>query len=306
MNKVWSISVPGSTANLGPGFDSIGLALGLYLKLDVSIQEQWSFVHHSVHLPTDFIVEEHLVYTIAQQVAQRYKVDLPPCKVEMYSELPLARGLGSSASAIVAAIELVNVVCNLQLKTEDKCTLSSEFEGHPDNASASVCGGLTIGSTLPNGDLHILNEKKLDACFAVFIPNVELKTAEARKVLPTTYEKNYAVNASANANLLVAALLKHDYVLAGKFMEADLFHEPFRAKLIPNYELIRTLAKDYGAYGSAISGAGPTVISLIHPSKVENLVAKMKKHLPTYDIKSVSIDEMGVQVTVNTTKEIRN
>lgn len=297
MSKAWSISVPGSTANLGPGFDSIGLALGLYLKLDVTLQDEWSFVHHSIHLPEAVVVEEHLVYTIAQQVAARYDVQLPACKVDMYSELPLARGLGSSASAIVAAIELVNVVCDLNLSEYDKCVLSSEFEGHPDNASASVCGGLTIGATLPNGKLHILNEKKLDACFAVFIPNVELKTAEARKALPDTYDKGYAVHASSYGNLLTAALLKHDYPLAGAFMEADLFHEPYRAKLIPNYDLIRQLAKQNGAYGTAISGAGPTVISLVDPAKVNELVQSMQQHLPDYDIKAVTIDDKGVQVT---------
>jgi len=298
LSKKWSISVPGSTANLGPGFDSIGLALGLYLKLDVQIADSWSFNHHSVHLPEVIEVEEHLVYTVAKQVAERYEVTLPACRVDMYSELPLARGLGSSASAIVAAIELVNVVCDLQLTEQDKCNLSSEIEGHPDNATASVCGGLTIGATLPDGELHILNEKKLDAAFAVFIPNIELKTAEARKALPDSYEKGYAVHASSYGNLLTASLLKHDYATAGKFMEADLFHEPFRAKLIPNYELIRTLAKDYGAFGTSISGAGPTVISLVDRSKVDELVTKMKPHLPDYDIKAVSIDDTGIQVTV--------
>lgn len=299
MSKAWSISVPGSTANLGPGFDSIGLALGLYLKLDISIQDEWSFTHHSIHLPEEILVEDHLIYKIAMQVAERYTVVLPPCKVDMYSELPLARGLGSSASAIVAAIELVNIVCDLQLSEYDKCVLSSEFEGHPDNASASVCGGLTIGATLPNGQLHILNEKNIDACFAVFIPNFELKTAEARKALPETYDKAYAVHASSYSNLLTGALLKHDYELAGTFMEADLFHEPFRAKLITNYEAIRTSAKKYGAYGTAISGAGPTLISLVSPERVNSLVEEMSKQYPDYDIKAVTIDKKGVQVHVH-------
>lgn len=298
MSKVWSISVPGSTANLGPGFDSVGLALGLYLKLDVTLQDEWQFVHHSSHLPVEMIVEDHLIYQVAQQVAQKFNVQLPACKVDMYSELPLARGLGSSASAIVAAIELVNVVCDLQLDEQAKCALSSEIEGHPDNAAASVCGGLVVGATLPNGELHLVNEKQVDAAFAVFIPNVELKTAEARKALPATYEKGYAVHASAYSNLLVAALLKQDYALAGQFMEADLFHEPFRAHLIPNYETIRTLARDHGAFGTSISGAGPTMISLIESSKVDAFVEKMQQYLPDYTIKAAHVDTQGVQVTV--------
>lgn len=294
MTKTWSISVPGSTANLGPGFDSIGLALGLYLKLDVTLQPQWQFVHHSEHLPTDVTVEEHLIYKIAQQVAHYYNVVIPNCRIDLYSELPLARGLGSSASAIVAAIEVVNLLCHLQLTDYDKCLLASQFEGHPDNASASVYGGLTIGATLPDGKLHIINEKNLHASFAIIIPNFELKTAEARLALPNSYDKGYAVHASAYANMLTAALLKHDYALAGQFMEADCFHEPFRAKLIPDYEKIRQLAKSFGAYGTSISGAGPTMISLVDPAKVSSLVAQLQKHYPHYEIKAVSIDDDGI------------
>ena len=117
-------------------------------------------------------------------------------------------------------------------------------------------------------------------------------------MLPATYEKGYAVHASAYSNLLVAALLKQDYALAGQFMEADLFHEPFRAHLIPNYETIRTLARDHGAFGTSISGAGPTMISLIDSSKVDAFVEKVQQYLPDYTIKAAHIDTQGVQVTV--------
>lgn len=299
MVKSWSITVPGSTANLGPGFDSIGLALGLYLELDVTLQDEWAFEHHSVHLPEKFTVEDHLVYKVAKETAARYNAELPSCKIVMRSELPLARGLGSSASAIVAGIEVANQVCDLQLTTEQKYTLASRIEGHPDNASASVCGGLTIGSTLPNGELELIDTQDVDAAFAVFIPNVELKTSEARKVLPAQYDKAYAVHASANANMLTAALLTKDYARAGKFMEHDLFHEPFRANLIPNYHEIRQTAKDAGAFGTAISGAGPTVISLLTKQNVDAFVEKMRPLYPTYDIQAVHVDTKGVQVEVH-------
>ncbi|MBK3494579.1 homoserine kinase [Viridibacillus sp. YIM B01967] len=293
----WSISVPGSTANLGPGFDSIGLALGLYLTLEVTLQDNWEFEHRSDHLPVKFTVEDHLVYKVATETAERYSVQLPACKVVMESELPLARGLGSSASAIVAGIEIANQVCNLQLSIEDRCRLASKIEGHPDNAAASVYGGLTIASTLPNGHLEMINDRDVDAAFAVFIPNVELKTEEARKVLPSNYDKAYAVHASANANMLTASLLIKDYERAGIFMEHDLFHEPFRANLIPNYHEIRQTAKDAGAYGTAISGAGPTVISLLSKDRIDAFVEKMKPLFPNYDIKAVHVDTKGIQVT---------
>lgn len=297
MTTKWSISVPGSTANLGPGFDSIGLALGLYLKLDVTLQDHWEFEHRSEHLPVNVKVEDHLVYKVAKETAERYKATLPSCKVVMHSELPLARGLGSSASAIVAGIELTNQVCDLQLSIEERCKFASKIEGHPDNAAASVYGGLTIASTLPNGQLELINARDIDAAFAVFIPNVELKTEKARKALPSNYDKAYAVHASAHANMLTASLLIKDYERAGKFMEHDLFHEPFRANLIPNYHEIRQTAQDAGAFGTAISGAGPTVISLISKDRIDAFVAKMKPLFPSYDIKAVPIDTKGVQVT---------
>lgn len=303
MSKQWTIIVPGSTANLGPGFDSIGLALGLYLKLDVTIGDKWEFEHHSIHLPEKFNVEDHLIYKVAKETAERYNVTLPPCKVIMHSELPLARGLGSSASAIVAGIEITNQICDLNLSLDDRCRLASKIEGHPDNAAASVYGGLTIGATLPNGQLELINVRDVDAAFAVFIPNVELKTAEARKVLPANYDKAYAVHASANANMLTAALLLKDYKRAGEFMEHDLFHEPFRANLIPNYHEIRQTAKDAGAYGTSISGAGPTVISLVAKDRVEQFVEKMKPLFPTYDIKAVHVDTKGVQVSISESAE---
>lgn len=303
MSKKWTIIVPGSTANLGPGFDSIGLALGLYLKLDVTISDKWEFEHHSIHLPEKFNVEDHLIYKVAKETAERYNATLPPCKVIMHSELPLARGLGSSASAIVAGIEITNQICELDLSLDDRCRLASKIEGHPDNAAASVYGGLTIGATLPNGQLELINVRDVDAAFAVFIPNVELKTAEARKVLPANYDKAYAVHASANANMLTAALLLKDYKRAGEFMEHDLFHEPFRANLIPNYHEIRQTAKDAGAYGTSISGAGPTVISLVAKDRVEQFVEKMKPLFPTYDIKAVHVDTKGVQVSISESAE---
>ena len=117
--------------------------------------------------------------------------------------------------------------------------------------------------------------------------------------MPASYDKAYAVHASANANMLTAALLLKDYKRAGEFMEHDLFHEPFRANLIPNYHEIRQIAKDAGAYGTAISGAGPTVISLMSKEQVESFVAKMKPLFPSYDIKAVHVDTKGVQVTVS-------
>ncbi|MCP1146306.1 homoserine kinase [Lysinibacillus endophyticus] len=296
MSKKWQITVPGSTANLGPGFDSIGLSLSLYLELTVSISDKWEIIHLSDHLPKEFVLEEHLIYTIAKDVADRYGKKLPACRIEMKSELPFARGLGSSAAAIVAAIELANLVCELNLTTQDKLNISSQIEGHPDNASASVLGGLTISMLDEDGVVDTIHVKNLDAAFVVFVPNVELKTSEARKVLPEQFDRGYAVRASANANMLAASLINKDYERIGRYMESDLFHEPFRAKLIPNFDEIHKAAKEAGAYGTALSGAGPTVISIIPPAISEQFVNKMKQQFPEHEILLTRADHQGISV----------
>lgn len=297
MSKSWQITVPGSTANLGPGFDSIGLSLSLYLTLTVSLQNKWEIIHVSEDLPNDFEIEDHLIYKIANETAARFNKQMPPCKIEMESELPFARGLGSSASAIVAGIELANLACNLNLNLQDKCNISSQIEGHPDNATASVLGGLTISAMDDKGIVDTIHITDLDASFVVFIPEVELKTSEARNVLPKKFNRPYAVLASANANMLAASLVAKDYVRIGRYMEEDLFHEPFRAQLIPHYFEIVQSAKENGAYGTALSGAGPTMISMIPTAIGNQFVRKMEVLFPSHKIILTKADHTGVHVT---------
>ena len=296
MSKKWRITVPGSTANLGPGFDSIGLSLSLYLNLTVSLSDKWEIIHLSDHLPKDFEIEDHLIYKIAKETEVRFKKELPACRIEMSSELPFARGLGSSAAAIVAAIELANIVCDLNLTIQEKLNISSQIEGHPDNSSASVLGGLTISTMDENGVVDTIHIQDLDASFVVFIPTVELKTTEARSVLPDQYDRSHAVSASANANMLAASLILKDYERIGRYMESDLFHEPFRAKLIPYFNEIHYAAREAGAYGTALSGAGPTVISIIPTEIEEQFINKLEKQFPTHEILLTRADQQGVCV----------
>lgn len=294
MSNKWHIKVPGSTANLGPGFDSIGLGLSLYLNLTVSLADEWAFIHKGDNVPADTTVENHLIYTIARDVAAKYDRELPTCHVEMTSELPLARGLGSSAAAIVGAIELADVVCGLSLSVQDKLNISSQIEGHPDNATASVLGGLTVSAMNENGIVDTIHVSDVDAAFVVYIPAVELKTSEARGVLPEKFDRGYAVRASANANMLAAALMMKDYERMGRYMEQDFFHEPFRAKLIPAYHEIREAAKQAGAYGTALSGAGPTLISLVPHNGAEKFASAMMEAFPSHTVMLTKAAPVGV------------
>src|SRR5699024_89805 len=295
---MFTISVPASSANIGPGFDSAGVAVSRYLTLHVTEADKWQFTHEKSIVPSVRNYEDHYIYKVAKQVADWHACTLPPAHVTMHSEIPLARGLGSSASAIVAGIELANQLCELQLTEREKLDYAVKIEGHPDNVAACLLGGFVVTVKMGKESSY----KKLpaiDTDLAVYIPNFELKTEDARKVLPDNFLMKDAATASGVSNLMISALLTGDYELAGKMMESDLFHESYRAKLIPNYFEIRTNARKLGAYGTVISGAGPTMISFVPNGGGEKIAAEMQKLLPDYEVAALQLDEAGLQVNVN-------
>ncbi|GAB3046561.1 homoserine kinase [Virgibacillus ainsalahensis] len=294
--KQFSISVPASSANLGPAFDSAGIALNLYLTLHVTESEKWEFETRSPLLPPELSYEDNLIYKIAKQTAERHNKQLPACKVIVNSDIPLARGFGSSASAILAGIEIANQMCNLSLSIEDKLLYGTEVEGHPDNIAPALFGGFTVSVQTLEHEVDWVQLPLPKTDVVAYIPNFELKTEAAREVLPDNYYKKNAIAASSISNLLIAALATSDYKLAGKMMEQDLFHEPFRAELIPLYHDIKKEAKGAGAYGTVISGAGPTMISFTPDGKGNAIAEQMKTLLPEYEVASLKIDPNGVQI----------
>lgn len=147
-----------------------------------------------------------------------------------------------------------------------------------------------------NGIVDTFHVNDIHASFVVYVPDVELKTSESRSVLPKQLERAYAVHASANANMLAASLMARDFERAGHYMEADLFHEPFRSKLIPQYAEIKAAAKAHGAYGTALSGAGPTLISIIPTAIADTFVTTMQAKFPEHQIILTQADEHGVRV----------
>ncbi len=293
----FTISVPATTANIGPGFDSVGMALNRYLTLHVQNSDKWVFEHCSKHLPPAEAAQDHFIYQMAERMASEFEAVLPPCKVVVESEIPLARGMGSSASAVVAGIELANQLCQLELTPEEKLEWATKFEGHPDNVAPALLGGLIVtAETKQNDKVEYFQTDKLNMDLVLYIPHFELKTETARKVLPETFSRTDATAASGIGNVMIAGLLSGNYELAGRMMEADLFHEPYRASLIPNYDEIRQAAKEMGAYGTVISGAGPTMISFVPKGTGESIVKGMQSVLPDYSVELMEADRDGLRV----------
>lgn len=294
--KKFSISIPASSGNIGPGFDSAGMALNLYLTLHVEEQGQWEILHESPYLPPVTDYAAHLIYQTAKKTAERHQKQLTCCKVSVASDIPLARGLGSSASAVLAGIELANQLCDLELTSEQTLQYGTEIEGHPDNVAPALFGGIVFSAMTSNVRIEHIKADAPGLELVICIPETELKTEKARRLVPETFSRNNASSASAISNVMVAAMLAGDYALAGRMMEQDKFHEPYRAAVIPNYDLIRQAAKEAGAFGSVISGAGPSMISLAADGEGKRICDYMQEALPDYKVSVLKIDQAGLRV----------
>ncbi|WP_438444304.1 homoserine kinase [Gorillibacterium sp. sgz5001074] len=258
------VRVPASTANLGPGFDSLGLALDLYTWVEMSRSEgKTTFQLYGEELegkgiPLD---KSNLIYQVAQQVFARAGVEVPELSVSMYSDIPLARGLGSSASAIVAALTAANALIGSPLSDDELFQLASSIEKHPDNVGASLFGGLVVAywDGIRAEHIKVAPDERLEVLVAV--PDFQLSTEKARHALPKEVAMSDAVFNVGHSNLLVAALCTGRLEMIRLAM-TDKLHQPYRSALVPGMAEILEGAADHGALGIALSGAGPTMLAL--------------------------------------------
>ena len=284
------IIVPATSANVGPGFDSVGIAVSKYLTIDVlESQENW-WIEHDLgeEIPSD---EENLLLQTALQVAS----DLPPQRLKMTSEVPLARGLGSSSSVIVAGIELANQLGKLSLSDEDKLEIATKIEGHPDNVAPAIFGNLVVASYVDQQTNHLVLPFP-ECALVAFVPNYELKTSDSRNVLPSEWTYKEAVAASAIANVAIAALAKGDLRVAGKAIEADRFHERYRQQLVVEFPHVKEVAHQHDAYATYLSGAGPTIMTLLPVEHAEAFAKDLESKGLNGQVFSLNIDTTGVKV----------
>jgi len=284
------IIVPATSANVGPGFDSVGVAVTKYLEIQVCEErEEWMIEHQlGKWIPRD---ERNLLLKIALQIVP----DLQPRRLKMVSDIPLARGLGSSSSVIVAGIELANQLGNLKLSKHEKLQLATKIEGHPDNVAPAIYGNLVIASSV-EGQVSAVVAPFPECAFLAYIPNYELRTRDSRGVLPKKLSYKEAVAASSIANVAIAALLTGDMVKAGQAIESDLFHERYRQELVREFATIKKVAKRNGAYAPYLSGAGPTVMVLADPDKMPKIKAELEKQPFKGKLHELQVDTQGVRV----------
>ncbi|WP_221090184.1 homoserine kinase [Deinococcus aquaedulcis] len=255
----FTVRAPASSANLGPGFDSLGLSVPLYTTVRVTPQAVTEVVPLGPELAATPADESNYVYRAMQLAARRVGRPLPPARVEIETEVPLARGLGSSAAALVAGIVAGNELLGRPLDTETVLDVAAREEGHPDNVAPALLGGIVVATLDRLGTHYVRLSPPAHLGVTVLVPDFELSTSKARAVLPKEYSRADAVHALSHAALLVGALAQGRLDLLRHAMQ-DYIHQTWRAPLVPGLSDILDEAWRHGALGAALSGAGPTVL----------------------------------------------
>jgi len=264
------VRVPATSANLGPGFDAFALALPLLAEFDVRTGRGYEVrvEGDGDGIPTG---SANLVVIAARATAKAAKEQLQGLHVTQRSEIPIARGLGSSAAAIIAGCVAANEVLGRPLDRQSLFRTAAGVEGHADNVAAALLGGFTIAAPSPEGPIATSLEFPRAWRAVVFVPERQLSTRQSRGVLSRRVTRSDAVFNLARTAIFVAAVLRKDGTLLRLAMH-DRLHEPARLRLVPALDFIARAARAAGAFGAVLSGAGPAVLA-IAPARLASRVA---------------------------------
>ena len=271
-----TIRVPATTANLGPGFDAFGCALSLYT--DVTFEETEAGLEIT-GCPEEFTGPDNLAYVSYCAALATMSEELRGVKIHIEADIPVCRGLGSSAALLVAGAMGANVLRGNKLSTQGLLNITTAMEGHPDNLAPAFFGGLTA-SMVDNGLPVCVNfPLHPDWEFLALVPDFDLPTTLARQALPTEYDRSDAVYNIAHGALVLKALELGDEKLLRNAMQ-DRIHQPYRKKMIADYDKIESLIRTTGA-AFCLSGAGPTLLCITRNPGLEEKLSKKLDSITT-------------------------
>ena len=293
------IDVPATSANLGAGFDSLGIALTMHNRVWM---EEWDEIDiksmDSTVIPTD---ESNLIYWAADHLYKICGKSLPGLKLRQENNIPMARGLGSSSACIVAGILGANRLLGSPLSQTELINLAAKIEGHPDNTSPAISGGL-VASAIEGERVYSVSVPVSEKiAFAVMIPPFELKTEEARRVLPKMYSREDAVYNLSRSGLMTASLFSGNLENLRVAVQ-DKIHQPYRSPLIENCDTVFRMSYEMGSLGTYVSGAGPTIISMIDASDTtfcENIASHLEKRgINGWRVEIMKADPHGAKIYI--------
>lgn len=301
------VRVPASTSNLGSGFDCCGLALNLYLTVRASVRPRFSRLceiymtgqgNENGDVPRG---QRNLIYRAMRLVAEREGFTLPPLRLDVHSEIPIASGLGSSGAAIIAGITLCSVLFDLDFPTEKILCYGTELEGHADNVAAALLGGLVINCITPDGKViaskrHWPSEIKIIAV----TPHLPVETRHARQILPARVSRADAVYNLQRVALFGAALESCDYDLLWEAMQ-DRLHQKRRAELVPGVAEALAISRLPGLLGIALSGSGPSLVALA-TENFDQISDAIEERFQQHDVETtvrlLEADHLGLRTSI--------
>lgn len=279
-DRVIKVKVPASTANLGPGFDCLAMALGIYDEIEMKLSDKVSISvkgEGEKDIPQD---ENNLMLQVTEHFFRQVGKPYSGMQIKVKKNIPVTRGLGSSAAAIVGCLYGANELLGRPYKREELFNMASHLEGHPDNVAAAFYGGFTL-AWKEQADAKALSFAPPSTLKIVLgIPSFDVYTIRARNILPAVWPKDDVVFSMSRACLLTAAMVTKKYDLLTTACQ-DRLHEPYRGQLIPGYDEIRSQLLKDGALGVVISGSGPTILAFVNKNvdKIrKTMVDGFKKH----------------------------
>jgi len=277
------VKIPATSANLGPGFDCLGLALQLYNTITVETDQPFKISltgSYSEGIASD---ENNLVWRTMCHLWKLLDYPTPSVALTLENHIPPARGLGSSSAAIVGGLIVANSLAGSPYTKDQLLQIANDIEGHPDNVTPALYGGVTLSVATEGGILPRVLTRSPKLRAVVVIPDLLLKTEKARGILPSHVSRNDAVFNISHAGLLIDAFIREEYSFLKEGMR-DVLHQNQRAVLIPG--LLETIeaALQAGAYGAALSGSGPTLLALTEPESEQHVAKAMLNVFNKHDI----------------------
>lgn len=287
------ISVPATSANLGPGFDTLGLSLDLRNRVEFKPSRFFSVAIKGEGENNPRLKGNNMFVSIFNEHYERLTNRRQNFKFQFFNNIPLSRGLGSSSAVIVSAIATAHEAAGVRVSKRRILNHALVYEPHPDNIAPAVMGGLTVAAVEKN---KVFSQKKhlpeyLRA--VVVIPDKPISTAKSRTTLPKSYSKENAVFNVAHASLTVAAFFNEDWEML-KIASQDRFHQKARMKMMPELFTVQRTAYESGALMSTLSGSGSTFFSLCYDEDAPALMQRLEQRFPQFTVKTLYLDNHGL------------
>ncbi len=291
------VRVPASTTNLGPGFDALGVALGLHNELTLRDAEVSSVEVSGEGAGLVETGPDNLVQRAAARLAEAVGAPPPRLHIRLHNRIPVSRGLGSSSAAIVGGLVGANALLGSPLSRQELLGLAVQMEGHPDNVTPALFGGFHVMAQSQAGLHHVRLPFPNRLRVVVCIPGVAVSTEAARRVLPDNYSRADMVFNLSRSAMLVAVLLTGELTLLREAME-DRVHQPYRSPLIPGFDSALRAARAAGAAGACLSGSGSTLLALTETNVAEvgeAMTAAVRAAGTDARWLSLEVDEVGAE-----------